>query len=252
MTKSNGTSKDTSSDTSSEELLARITELARQAMAAQASFARQSLELGRATLSPDVDATAAGRAWVEAVAREGVHYWKEVGALGLDVAGNLVAIGSRSLARVISDTQAASRTRPVQPSSGGDVDDAALGVVVEDDDERDVALGADTGEQRTSVTLRGAAGDTATGRITLANTHARARRVLLSPGRLQPDTGRHVSLDLRVDPEGVTIPAATEHDVQLEVHLTPEVVRPGERYTGIIEVTGGVETVLDVVVVVEG
>ncbi|MFC7595874.1 hypothetical protein ACFQU3_11185 [Terrabacter sp. GCM10028922] len=251
MTKSNDTSKDTSSDTGSDEMLARITELARQAMAAQASFARQSLELGRATLSPDVDATAAGRAWVEAVAREGAHYWKEVGALGLDVAGNLVAIGSRSLAKVINDTQAASRTRPAQPSSGADAD-AALGVVVADDDERDVTVGADTGEQRTSVTLRGAAGDTVTGTITLSNTHARARRVLLSPGRLQPDTGRHVSLDLLVDPEGVTIPAATEHDVQLEVHLAPEVVRPGERYTGIIEVTGGVETVLDVVVVVEG
>jgi hypothetical protein len=251
----NDMGNDKSNDKASDEMLARITELARQAMAAQASFARQSLELGRATLSSEVDATAAGRAWLEAVAREGVHYGKEVGALGLDVAGNLVAIGSRSMAQVISDTQAASRARPVRRPAGADADaaavPAAVPVVVADDD-RDVTLGAGFGDQRASVTLRGAAGDTVTGTITLANTHARARRVLLSPGRLQPDTGRHVSLDLRVDPEGVTIPAATEHDVQLEVHLTPEVVRPGERYTGIIEVTGGVETVLDVVVVVEG
>jgi hypothetical protein len=69
---------------------------------------------------------------------------------------------------------------------------------------------------------------------------------------LQPDTGRHVSLDLRVDPDSVTIPAGAEHDVELAVHLSPEVVRPGERYGGIIEVTGGVEAVLDVAVVVEG
>lgn len=258
-------------DMSQDEMLARITELARQAMAAQANFARQSLELGRATLSSDVDATAAGRAWVEAVSREGVRYWKEVGALGLDVAGSLVAIGSRSMARIISDTQAASRARPVRRTSGGasshvahgvhrspthedaeDGGDAGVGVVIADDDDRDVTLGTGTSEHRASVTLRGSAGETTTGTVTLANTHARARRVLLSPGRLQPDTGRHVSLDLRVDPEGVTIPAAAEHDVQLEVYLTPEVVRPGERYTGIIEVTGGVETVLEVVVVVEG
>lgn len=252
MTKNDDTSNDNSSDKDSDEMLARITELARQAMAAQASFARQSLELGRATLSSEVDARAAGRAWVEAMAREGAHYWKEVGALGLDAAGSLVAIGSRSMARVISDTQAASRARPAKPSSGDEVDLAALGVVVADDDEHDVTLSADGGEERASVTLRGGPGDTVTGTITLANTHARARRVLLSPGRLQPDTGRHVSLDLQIDPEGVTIPAATEHDVHLEVHLTPEVVRPGERYTGVIEVTGGVETVLDVVVVVEG
>jgi hypothetical protein len=68
---------------------------------------------------------------------------------------------------------------------------------------------------------------------------------------LQPDTGRHVSLDLVLDPDGVTIPAGEDHDIQLEVLLAPEVVRPGERYVGIIEVTGGVEAVLDVAVVVE-
>ena len=155
MTKNDDTSNDNSSDKDSDEMLARITELARQAMAAQASFARQSLELGRATLSSEVDARAAGRAWVEAMAREGAHYWKEVGALGLDAAGSLVAIGSRSMARVISDTQAASRARPAKPSSGDEVDVAALGVVVADDDEHDVTLSADGGEERASVTLRG-------------------------------------------------------------------------------------------------
>ena len=247
-----------------DETLARITELAREAMAAQASFARQSIELGRATLSSEVDATTAGRAWFDAVSREGARYWKEVGALGLDVAGSLVAISSRSMARVISDTRAASRTHTGRPSSGtptgtptGNASGATTGVTTEGivvsaapSDEPAAATG-DSEVRRAAVTLHGRPGETATGTVTLANSHPRARRVLLSAGRLQPDTGRHVSLELRLDPDGVTIPAGADHDVQLEVDLAPEVVRPGERYVGVIEVTGGVEAVLDVAVVVE-
>jgi hypothetical protein len=101
------------------------------------------------------------------------------------------------------------------------------------------------------VTLHGRPGETATGTITLSNAHPRARKVLLSAGTLRPDTGRHVELELRLDPDGVTIPARSEHDVLLEVHLEPDVVRPGERYEGVIQVTGGVEAELDVAVVVE-
>ena len=255
-----------------DETLARITELAREAMAAQASFARQSIALGRATLSSEVDPTTAGRAWFDAVSREGARYWKEVGALGLDVAGSLVAISSQSMARVISDTRAASRTRPGptlvrhRDRAGWYLDRRRIlvprpvrdrfrdeGIVLSAASSDEAAAPA-TGEpdvRRGAVTLHGRPGETATGTVTLANSHPRARRVLLSAGRLQPDTGRHVSLELRLDPEGVTIPAGADHDVQLEVDLCPEVVRTGERYVGIIEVTGGVEAVLDVAVVVE-
>lgn len=254
---------------SQDEMLARITELARDAWSAQASFARQSIELGRATLASEVDPTTAGRAWMEAVSREGARYWKDVGELGLDVAGSLVAIGSRSMARVISDTRSAARSatraepgrrpgpRPAPPSSrrhGPDGPDEPVEVVV-----TGPAAEADaTGEpearhdtRRPGVTLHGRPGDTATGTITLSNAHPRARKVLLSAGRLQPDTGRHVELELRLDPDGVTIPAGSEHDVLLEVDLAPDVVRPGERYEGVIQVTGGVEAELDVAVVVE-
>ena len=41
---------DTNKTTAADETLARITELARQALQSQASLAKQSLELGRATL----------------------------------------------------------------------------------------------------------------------------------------------------------------------------------------------------------
>lgn len=261
-----------SNSRSQDEMLARITELARDAWSAQASLARQSIDLGRATLASEVDPTAAGRAWMEAVSREGARYWKDVGELGLDVAGSLVAIGSRSMARVISDTRsatrAATRAEPGRRPTAGpaphrahrahrdgrdDGDDPADVVVTGPASEGDGAgaQGAGDGIRRARVTLRGRPGETATGTITLSNAHPRARKVLLSAGALQPDTGRHVELGLRLDPEGVTIPAGSEHDVLLEVDLAPDVVRPGERYTGVIQVTGGVEAELDVVVVVE-
>lgn len=254
---------------SQDEILARITELARDAWSAQAGFARQSIELGRATLASEVDPTTAGRAWMEAVSREGVRYWKDVGELGLDVAGSLVAIGSRSMARVISDTRSATRAatraepgrRPAAGQAphrahrhGRDEGDDPADVVVTgpaSEGESTGAHEAGDGIRRARVTLHGRPGETATGTITLSNAHPRARRVLLSAGRLQPDTGRHVELELRLDPDGVTIPAGSEHDVLLEVDLAPEVVRPGERYGGVIQVTGGVEAELDVVVVVE-
>ncbi|GGM88751.1 hypothetical protein GCM10009721_12320 [Terrabacter tumescens] len=282
-----------------DEMLARITELARDAWSAQADFARQSIELGRATLTSEVDPTTAGRAWVEAVSREGARYWKDVGELGLDVAGSLVAIGSRSMARVIADTRSATRSgaragtqagtraetrtgtragtgrgpAPGPPShaahrdgdrhGAGDAGD--LGDPGDADEQSDVVITrpaaesgaaeahADTGAVagRAAVTLHGRPGDTATGRVTLSNAHPRARKVLLSAGRLQPDSGRHVELELRLDPDGVTIPAGSEHDVLLEVDLKSDVVRPGERYEGVILVTGGVEAELDVAVVVE-
>ena len=92
--------------TGTDETLARITELARQALQAQATLAKQSLELGRATLSGDVDRSSAGRAYLDAVSREGARYWREVGALGLDYASELMALGTRSAARVVSEADA--------------------------------------------------------------------------------------------------------------------------------------------------
>jgi hypothetical protein len=271
-----------------DEMLTRITELARDAWSAQADFARQSIELGRATLTSEVDPTTAGRGWVEAVSREGARYWKDVGELGLDVAGSLVAIGSRSMARVIADTRSATRAgaragtwtgtragsgrRPApgspphaahrdghrhaagdagDPDGGGDHTDVVVTGPAAEPGAAQAQGETGAGAGRAAVTLHGRPGDTATGRVTLSNAHPRARKVLLSAGRLQPDSGRHVELELRLDPDGVTIPAGSEHDVLLEVDLAADVVRPGERYEGVILVTGGVEAELDVAVVVE-
>lgn len=242
-------------NTNADETLARITQLVRQALQAQAEVAKQSIELGRATLSSEVDTTAAGRAWVEAVSREGARYWREVGALGIDVAGQLLTLGSRGLARVASDMREAARrsgqsqhrrgpTMPRGPVREGSPasDEDGPGIVVGE------VVSSSEDVRRVSVTLHGPVGETATGAITLANQHARARRVILKPGGVRPESGRHVRLEVRVDPDAVTIPALGEHVVSIEVDLDPAVVESGERYVGVIEVTGGVEAVVDVAV----
>ena len=224
-----------------DETLARITELARQALQAQTALARQSLELGRATLAGDVDRSTTSRAYLDAVSREGARYWREVSALGLDYAGELLALGSRSAARVISDATTAGAAGPrsrarsphrTPPSDGGP---AAAGEV------EDATEG-----RRAAVVLRGAVGQVAQATVTVVNRHARARRVDLTPSDLLDPAGEPASVLLRVDPERVTIPAGGEYQVRLEVDLAADLVRPGDRYAGTVEVTGGDEATLDV------
>ena len=227
---------------SSEETLARITELARQALQAQASFARQSLELGRATLAGDVDRTTTSRAYVDAVTREGARYWREVGALGLDYAGELMALGSRTAARIISDTSAAGAragTRRDQSHRRGTAADGSS---------EGGRAADDAGGRHVPVTLRAAAGQTARASVTVANQHPRARRVVLRPSELRDLAGTVIALTLTVDPDQVTVPAGEEQQVVLETELTAELVQPGERYVGTVEVSGGDEATLDVTV----
>ena len=85
----------------------------------------------------------------------------------------------------------------------------------------------------------------------LANQHPRARRVVLTPGEVQRDPAHDIALEVRVNPAGVTIPAHSEQTVSVEVVLPEDLVRSGERYVGQIQVTGGVEAVVDVVVDVD-
>jgi hypothetical protein len=227
----------------SDETLARITELARQALQAQASFARQSLELGRATLSGDVDRTTTGRAYLDAVSREGARYWREVGALGLDYAGELMALGSRSAARIISDTSAAGAR------AGARQGQARRAAAAADEGSGGSAVpGGAAGARRVAVTMRGAPGETARAFVTVANKHPRTRRVVLNASELRDLGGTAIAVVLRVDPEQVTIAAGGEQQVQLEAELTADLVRAGERYVGTVEVSGGDEATLDVTV----
>ena len=220
-----------------DETLARITELARQALQSQSTLAKQSLELGRAALTGDVDRSTAGKAYLDAVSREGARYWREAGALGLDYASELMALGTRSAARVISDASTAGATRVRRGAT-----DARNGAP------RAPAPEPDDGLRHSHVLLRAAAGQTAQATVTVVNRHPRARRVELEPSDLRDATGTVVALSLEVDPERVTIPAGDEHQVRITADLDAAVVQPGQQYVGSVLVSGGDEAMLEVTV----
>jgi hypothetical protein len=234
-----------------DETLARITELARQALQAQATLARQSLELGRATLQGDVDRGTTGRAYLDAMSREGARYWREVGALGLDYAGELLTLGTRTAARIISDasTAGARTTGRREPASRTR---SPHGDRSQDGPAPTPPAPSDGAARRVPVTLRAPAGETARGTVTVANRHPRARRVVLDASVLRDDAGAVVPIALSVDPESVTIPAGAEHEVQLAVDLTADLVQSGQRYHGTVDVSGGDEATLEVTVEVAG
>ena len=229
---------DANKNTAADETLARITELARQALQSQASLAKQSLELGRATLSGDVDRSSSSRAYLDAVSREGARYWREAGALGLDYASELMALGTRSAARIISDaTTAGTGSRTHRASAGTRNGTAPAAPTVEDD-----------GVRRSRVLLRAAVGQTAQATVTVVNRHPRARRVELDPSELRDATGTVVAVTLTVDPDRVTIPAGGEYQVRIEADLDEAVVQPGQQYVGSVAVSGGDEATLEVTV----
>lgn len=221
-----------------DETLARITELARQALQSQSALAKQSLELGRAALSGDVDRSTTSRAYLDAVTREGARYWREAGALGLDYASELMALGTRSAARIISDATAAGGTRVRRTANGSRHGAAPQAPPTEEDD----------GLRRSRVHLKAAVGQTAQATVTVVNRHPRARRVELEPSDLRDATGTVVAVTLEVDPDHVTIPAGEEHQVRISADLDDGVVQPGQRYVGSVTVSGGDEAMLEVTV----
>ena len=228
----------------------RVTELARQALQAQTTLARQSLELGRATLSGDIDRSTASRAYVDAVSREGARYWREASALGLDFLGELLALGSRTAGRVISDATTAAARPPDHGSSPIPRRHAYSNTGPVDEPEAGTPGGTADGDsapgRHTGVVLRGAAGQLAQATVPVVNRHARARRVELTPSDLLDARGELAAVVLRVDPDRVTVPAGGEYQVRLEVDLTADLVRPGDRYLGTVEVTGGDEATVEV------
>lgn len=229
----------TDATNNADETLARITELARQALQSQASLAKQSLELGRATLAGDVDRSSSSRAYLDAVSREGARYWREAGALSLDYASELMALGTRSAARIISDaTAAGAGTTTRRGTAEGRNGSAPPAPPVQEDD----------GVRRSRVLLRAAAGQTAQATVTVVNRHPRARRVDLEPSDLRDATGTVVAVALTVDPDRVTIPAGGEYQVRIEANLDEGVVQPGETYVGSVAVSGGDEATLEVTV----
>ena len=96
-----------------------------------------------------------------------------------------------------------------------------------------------------TVALRAVPGAVASGTVVVTNRHNRARRVELTAHDLRPATA---GLVLEVSPDRVTIPAGEEHRIALEARLPAEGVRPGDRFTSTVDVSGGASAVVDVVV----
>lgn len=222
-----------------DETLARVTELARQALAAQTTLAKQSIELGRATLAGDVDRSTASRAYLDALSREGAAYWREVGALGLDYVSEVMALGSRAAARVMGEASSAAARSHRAPGRAGATPMAS-------EEPPTPQPETPTGPRRAEVTLKGVVGQTAQATITVRNNHPRARRVELTASPLRDASGAEVGVVLRVDPDHVTIPAGEEHVVRLEAELDPGHAQVGDRYEGVVEVSGGDEARLEV------
>jgi hypothetical protein len=262
---------------SEEAISEQVSRLAADALAAQTRLVRESVELGREAWSPGADQAALGRAWAELVVTEGQKYWQSLAAIGLEAARDVLALNSRASAAVLRGlSEATTGRRPTGRGSEEQHRDRHDGhghghghrdAHADDHDEgrdesRDEGQGpAEPGRSeaarpeavRPVVGLTGAVGGTARGSITVVNRHPRARRVTVAVSGLRDAaTDEPCAAVVGLDPAGVTIPSGQESRIELSVPLADGVFRPGHAYLGQIDVSGGDEGTIDLVVTVEG
>jgi hypothetical protein len=96
----------------------RLTELAKTSLKVQGSLTRQAVDLTWGTVVRDLDRVSANRAYVGSVARESARYWRTVGEVSVDCAGDLITMG-RSLTvtilRGVASAGRIARTRNLSP-----------------------------------------------------------------------------------------------------------------------------------------
>ncbi len=245
-----------------EQALARLADLARTTLQTQASLAKQSIDLARGTMSGDLDRTSAGKAYVEAVSREGARYWRTVGDLGIDYATDLVALGKSVSTTVLHEMAAAGRkpgTRHTSGASAGSWETASDHVMPEGGGPQTTysrsSDGASTGgpdqeagRRRVKVRLQGPVGGRAEGTVTVANQHPRPRRILLRAGDIVDSSGAVVGAALEVSPTKVTVPSGKERPVTIGVDLAAASFSAGEQYSCAVDVSGGEEATIEVTI----
>ncbi len=245
-----------------EQALARLADLARTTLQTQASLAKQSIDLARGTMSGDLDRTSAGKAYVEAVSREGARYWRTVGELGIDYATDLVALGKSVSTTVLREMAAAGRKPGTRRTSGaweGATESTRHHVMPEgggpqttysrsSDGRSSEVTDHDAGGRRVKVRLRGPVGGRAEGTVTVANQHPRPRRILLSAGDLVDSSGALVGAGLDVSPTTVTVPSGKERPVTIGIDLDAASFSAGEQYSCAVEVSGGDEATIEVTI----
>ncbi len=252
----------TTATAAAEQALARLADLARTALQTQASLAKQSVDLARGTLSGDLDRTSAGKAYVEAVSREGARYWRAVGELGVDYATDLVALGKSVSTTVLREMAAAGRkpgTRHTSGATAGSSPSARQHVMPEgggpqttysrpsDGPSSGVPV-RDAGGRRVTLSIRGPVGGRAEGSITVANQHPRPRRIQLRAGDVVDSKGAVLGAALDVSPTTITVPSGKERPVSLGIDLHSELFSAGKRYSCTVEVSGGDEATIGVTI----
>jgi len=249
-----------SAATAAAQVLTRLADLARTSLKAEASLARQTVDLTWATFIGDLDRTNANKAYVESVTRESARYWRTVGELGVDYAGDLVTLGksvSTAVLREVATAGRKSRTRQTNGGTAGSAEStpnhvkpgkkAAQTAYSRTSDEAPAGtVNPEGGGRRVSVHLAGSLGERAEGTITVSNQHPRTRRIQLSAGTLADSTGATVGGGLDLSPATVTVPSGQERSVKLGVDLDRAHFSAGKRYTGTVEVSGGDEATVEV------
>lgn len=253
-------SRSTPSASAAEQALSRLADLARTALQSQASLAKQSVDLTRATLAGDLDRTSAGKAYVEAVSREGARYLRAAGELGVDYATDLIALADRLSATVLRETAVAGRKPGTRHATGATTDFTQRTSQHSrhegggkqsthsrtSDGPASAAPEHETGGRRVKLNLHGSVGGRTEGTITVVNQHPRPRRIQLSAGDFVDSSGAVVAAALDISPTRVTVPGGEERSVILGVDLDDVSFSAAERYSCNVEVSGGDEATIEV------
>jgi hypothetical protein len=253
--------------------LGRWVAVTREAVAAQAAWGRATVELARSAMSGDLDPAGATRAYADAARRESARYWRSASRLGADYARGLVELGGTVAGGVLDDVVRARRPAGSRRDGGsaghrrawsppgshpGGADDA-----LDDDDaggsgdaggvgEEAGSASADTSSGTASLALRGRLGERATGSVTVANRHPRARRIELTAGPLTDVHGVEViGARLDLEPAKATLAPGAEAVVAVGLDLAAGVVEAGRRYRCVLRVSGGDDATLDCTVDVD-
>ncbi|MGV1010245.1 MAG: hypothetical protein ACOYBY_16835 [Dermatophilaceae bacterium] len=224
----------------------RVSQLASEAWATQARIVRESLHTGRQAWASDTDKAAFGKAWVDTVATQGQRYWQELASMGIEMARDLIMLNARTSAAVLTSLseaaagRAASSQRTRFDGSGPPESTFA----------KSAGPARSTAERGSAVvTLTGPSGSTAHGSLTVVNRHPRARRIDVVPSALRDAVNDEPCQgSVEVEPARVTVPSGKERRIELSAVLDPQLFTPGRAYTGAIQVSGGEQATVTVVV----
>ncbi len=224
--------------------LGRWLDVARETWRAQLSTVRSSLRVARSAAGGELDTVAAARAYAQSARRGADRYWRDVSRLGADHALAVARLGQQVAVQVLDDVAAARR-----PNRGPSRSTPASTVTTST---TTTGSSTTTSDAAPTITLHGRVGERATGFITVANSHPRARRFDLSAGSVVDEHGADVvGATLELDPARTTVAAGGETTVLVGVELVPGLFAAGQQYLATVQVSGGEDATVVCTVVVD-